>query len=156
MGADAALEEQSVDRALILNQHAVCRAHGLPDASLDAACAVVRDGVEQLDRRLVATVPGYATMHMSSPLRREYDHNAVWIQRWRRPILLSALALAALVGVVRAQQATVQLVDDDDVSITCPTELSVTFDDASTATVSCAAEPRPESTTQDAPPEPLP
>jgi len=63
------------------------------------------------------------------------------------------VALAVIVGLARAQQTAIDLVDDDAVDITCPTELTVTFDDTSRATVSCAAESESETPIEESPPD---
>lgn len=50
------------------------------------------------------------------------------------------LATMLLVGLVRAQQIGINLDEGDDVTFSCPTQLSVDFNDQG-ATVSCAAAP---------------
>ena len=76
--------------------------------------------------------------------------------RLRTPLLIAAVALAVIVGLVRAQQTAIDLVDGDDIAISCPTELTVTFDDASRATVNCAAEAESEDVTEELPSAPSP
>ena len=55
------------------------------------------------------------------------------------------IAIAAfgvfLVTLAQAQQSMVQLDEGDEVAVTCPTQLSVDFDQDGTATVTCAPYP---------------
>jgi hypothetical protein len=69
---------------------------------------------------------------------------AVRSARVSTALLIGAAALVVLVGLVRAQQTAVALVDGDDISITCPTALTIMFESDSTASITCAAESAPQ------------
>jgi hypothetical protein len=61
-----------------------------------------------------------------------------------RVALLAGLAAAVALtvgGLVRAQQTDYHLDDGDDMTITCPTQLSVEYDAEGGAVVTCASDP---------------
>jgi len=61
-------------------------------------------------------------------------------RRWRRKSLVVVLAaVLGLATLARAQQAQVDLSNGDELTISCPTELSVDYDDFGGAVVVCAA-----------------